>query len=74
MSQVSKNYIDRYCNRLRVGEMEKTFKNSGFEVLDIIRKTKSIPDKIYNKIDFRYKEMPKEDIETLQCVFIIKKV
>lgn len=69
----NENYIDKYCNRLRVNEMKEIFDEVGFEVLEIIRKRKKIPENIYNKLDSHYKEMTKEDIETIQCVFIIRK-
>jgi hypothetical protein len=42
-------------------------------VLEIIRKSKKIPENIYNKLDPHYKKMTKEDIETIQCDFIIRK-
>lgn len=69
----NKNYTDKYCNRLRVNEMKEIFDEVGFDVLEIIRKSKKIPENIYNKLDPHYKEMTKEDIETIQCVFIIRK-
>jgi SAM-dependent methyltransferase len=66
-------YKDEMCNRLRVNEMKEIFDEVGFDVLEIIRKSKKIPENIYNKLDPHYKKMTKEDIETIQCDFIIRK-